>query len=220
MATDDKGKKPEDKNAPPTAKDGDKKTDIEQLQATNQQLQQQIALQSQQMEELKGTVVSPQYQAFVESSKKQAGSYSPTEFAAGRGQEQVDLETLDRNQFAQYIAQMIDGKINTTVKPQVDKMGQDLQRDQLNRSIKDAKAAHDDFDNWRLQMTQISSRIEKGGITAEDMYKIASHPGTAKEKPKVVETEKPGASGEIPPAGKEETTRETADRIGDKLFGD
>jgi len=220
MATDDKGKDPGKQNATPSAKGGDEKnTEIEQMKVANQQLLMQNQKLQTDMEELKGVVVSPQYQAFLDSTKKPDGKFVGTNFAAGGAQE-VDLETMDRAQFLQHIGQVIDGKLSTVVAPRIDKLSQDMQRDSVRRSLKDAREMYKDFDNHRLTMSQTSARIEKEGISADDLYKIASHPGAKEEKPAETPSEKPGGGGDVTPSGKEETSRETAERIGEKLFGD
>ena len=218
MATD-----PKQTNANPPATGGDKepKTEIDELRATNQQLltgNQQLQTQ---IDELKGTIISPQFQEFMKV-KNQPGQFSGSDFAAGR--QEPDLETMDRAQLVQYIMDGVSKTIQGTVAPQIDKLNVDMQRDQLSRGIKDAKGKYPDFDNFAAQMSQTSARIERGGFTAEDIYKITTHSGpskagAAKLPDKGDVTEPPTTGGALSAGGKEETPKQIAGRVYDKIYG-
>lgn len=211
-------------NASPPANEGEPKQDAEikelkvakqQLLDANQQLQRQI-------DELKGTIISPQYQEFMKV-KNQPGQFSRSDFAAGR-QEEPDLEVMSNAQLVQYIMDNVGRSIESNITPQLRKLSTDMQRDQLSRGIKDAKGKYQDFDNFAAQMSQISARLERSGFTAEDIYKIATHPGTAKS---VTATKKDEGRTETPTSGggqvsittEKESPKQTAERVYDKIFG-
>ena len=211
-------------NANPPA-NGDKekpKTEIEELKATNQQ--QLLANQEmqRQLDEMKGMIISPQYQEFMQVKNKPK-EFDSSGFAAGR--QEVDLETMDNAQLVKHIMDGVTETIQGTVNPQIDKLNVDRQRDLLARGIKDARGAHKDFDNYAAQMSQTSARIERTGITAEDIYKITTHAGPAKADPKLPDkgdiTEKPtpGAVGTLTADGKEKTAKDVAGEVYDKIYG-
>ena len=192
------------------------KTEVEQLKATNQQLQTQQS-------EIQSVLVSPQFQEFMKS-KNQPGELDRSSFAAGR--QEIDLETMDRAQFAQYLLDQITGQVTKQVNPQITRLSDDMQREQLARGIKDARGKFGDFDNFAAKMGQVSARIERSGLTAEDIYKISTHTpkkvddkdGDDEGKPGTQTTEKPGgAGGELKAGADKETPKETAARIFDEL---
>lgn len=212
-------------NANPPAKvEGEEKpkTEIEELKATNQQ--QLLANQEmqRQLDEMKGMIISPQYQEFMQVKNKPK-PYDPSGFAAGR--QEVDLETMDRAQLVQHITDSILGAVQGTISPQIEKLNTDRMRDQLAASIKDARRSYKNFDNYAAQMSQTSARIEKSGITAEDIYKITTHAGPAKpdaklpDKGDITEKPTPGAVGTLTADGKEKTAKDVAGETWDEIYG-
>jgi len=214
-------------NADPPANGGDKdksKTEIEELKATNQQ--QLLANQEmqRQLDEMKGMIISPQYQEFMQVKNKPK-DYDPSGFAAGR--QEVDFDTMDNAQLVQHIMGAVSEVIQGTVSPQLDKIKTDRQRDLLARGIKDARSTYKDFDNYAAQMSQTSARIERTGITADDIYRITTHGGAPKTEPpkgkddKGATTEPPtsGAVGTLTADGKEKTAKDIAGEVWDKIIG-
>lgn len=218
MATNDDPKKGKGNATPPANGDETKvtKAEFEQLKATNQQLQTQLG-------EVQSIIVSPQFQEFMKSKNQPAQEFDRGSFAAGR--QELDLETMDRTQFAQYILKQITDAVGKQFNPQLARLSDDMQRDQLTRGIKEAQSKYGDFDNYAAQMRQASSRIATSGLSAEDIYKIATHTGPKKAegkeeggKPGTQTTEKPGgAGGELSAGTDKETPKETAARIFDEL---
>jgi len=218
MATKDDPTKGKTNAAPPANGDGEKlKAEMEQLKATNQQLQTQIG-------EVQSVMVSPQFQEFMKSKNQPVQGLDRVGYAAGR--QELDLETMDNTQLAQHITTQVIDAIGKQMSPRFDRITDDMQREQLARGIKDAKGKYPNFDNYAAQMSQVSTRIERSGLTAEDILKIATHPGPEKAEEKEEEgktsgtqtTEKPGgAGGELKAGDDKETPKETAARIFDEL---
>lgn len=177
-----------------------------------------------QLGELKETIMSPQYQEFIDSQKSKPGQFDRGDFRVG--QQEIDLETMDRNQFAQHLMGLVGNMVGNASKQQDAKIGKidiSQQKEQLRRSIDSARTIHKDFDTHTSEMSKISLRIEReGGVSADDLYRIATHPGPGKPKdePPVTKVEKPGggaAGDEKPPA--DETPKQAAERIYDEIVG-
>lgn len=158
MATDEK-----QTNATPSASEGD---DVKKLKEELKQSKETVADLTSKVSDLQGTIISPQYQEYL-NAQKQPQTFQPTDFAAGRTGE-VDLESMDRKEYSAWLI----GEFEKRVTPRIERVTQDVKRDQIQRSIDSAKASYKDFENYDRAMGKDATRIINEGPNALDMYLI------------------------------------------------
>jgi len=200
-------------NATPSASEGDKdkkyEDEIKQLKEQNAGLEGKVS-------DLQATIISPNYQEFIRTQNQPSSQFQPASFAAGRTQsptEEIDLESMDRKQYSQYLI----NEMKKVVQPNIDAIGQTVRQGLLQSSIEKAKTKHSDFDNHKVAMGKTAARIEAGGLTAEDVYKIQTWQSPQKEGKEKVETktEKPTGGGAAPTTTEKLTPQQIASKVWD-----
>jgi len=208
MATDEKKT-----NATSSASEGD---DVTKLKEELKDRDEKVADLTGKVSDLQATIISPQYQEYMKA-QNQPQTFQPTDFAAGRtGEGELDLESLDRKQFSQYLL----GEIEKRISPRIDQVSQNVRKDQLQRGIKDARGKFKDFDNYKSEMGKIALRLEAGDIRADDLYKLVSWKAEAeKEGDKgegTTESEKPTTGVNAPTDTKQLTLAEKVSKKWDE----
>lgn len=209
--------KPNDEtNATPSANEGDELTKVkEELKESKGQ----VADLTSKVSDLQGTIISPQYQEYMKAQNQPPPqTFQPTDFAAGRTNEgDLDLEGLDRKQLIQVIL----GEVEKRMAPRIDQVSQNVRQDQLHRSIKETRGKYTDFDNHKTAMGKLAARIEAGGLTADDVYKLATWKASLEDETdkgkKTIVSEKPTTGGNAPTDTKKLTLAEKASKVWDDL---
>jgi len=213
MATDDKKT-----NATSSATDGDDK--VKKLEEMVNKQTEQIADLTEKLSTAQSQIISPQYQEYIQSRNQPAGKFEGSDFAAGRTGE-IDLESMDRKEFMTHML----GEIDKRVSPRIDQVTQDVRQDRIDRGIDSAQKTYSDFKNYERNMGQDASRINRGGLTAEDVYLMQKGREFVKSltdkdtepKPDTTKTEKPGTAGEAPTTTEKMTPRQIAEKVYDEM---
>jgi len=208
MATDDKKT-----NATVPASGAD---EVKQLKEELKLSKDTVADLTSKVSDLQGTIISPQYQEYLNTQKQPPQTFQPTDFAAGRTGE-VDLESMDRKEYSTWLL----GEMDKRLGPRIDQVSQDTKRYQIDRDIKDVKGKYKDFETYDKLMGKDASRIINEGPTALDMYLIQKGRETVQsqkteQKTEETKTEKPTGASNAPVPPEKRTLKESAEKAWDE----